>query len=131
MSTHRVAFRLDDQGNWLVRATDIRGCHSYGRSLSEARNNIREAITLFVEPGNIELIERLRLPRSARSAVTACLHARATAEAAEHNAVQATAAAARALSEVTGLGVRDIGELLGLSHQRISQLLSRERRTIE
>ncbi len=125
MNHHRVIFEVDSDGNWLVRAPDIKGCHSYGRSLSEARKNIREALELFTEDrDSVYLIENQRLPRPVRSAVSACRRARREAETASDTAFEATATAARFLSKETGLGIRDIGELLGVSYQRVAQLLS-------
>lgn len=127
MSQHRVTFELDSDGNWLVRAPEILGCHSHGRSLSEARKNIREALLLFVEdPRDVLIIEAQRLPRVARAAVVACRRAREQAESASDVALESTSKAVRLLSKETGLGVRDIGELLGISHQRVAQLLSEQ-----
>jgi predicted RNase H-like HicB family nuclease len=123
----RAVFDLDTDGNWLVRVPGIRGCHSYGRSLSEARKNIREAIELFVpEHEGLEVTEEQRLPRPARTAVAACRKTRHDAETARSAAVQATSSTARYLSKEVGLGTRDIAELLGISHQRVAQLLSDE-----
>jgi predicted RNase H-like HicB family nuclease len=127
MSEHRVLFEVDEDGNWLVTASDIAGCHSYGRSLSEARSNIRQALDLFVEDGESkDLIEDQRLPRSTQAAITACRRVRAEATKANEDALSTTVSTARFLSEEVGLGTRDIGELLGISHQRVAQLLSDE-----
>ncbi len=127
MNQFRVVFEVEHDGNWLVRAPDIRGCHSYGRSLNEARNNIREALGLFVEgSSDIDLVEQRRLPRSARTAIQACLRARQDANTASDAAQRITAATARHLHQEIGLGVRDIGEILGISHQRVAQLLAGE-----
>ena len=125
VSEHRVVFQLDADGNWLARAPQIQGCHSYGRSLSEARANIREAIGLFVHASDsVELIEEQRLPRTVRAAVQTCHRARQQAVSATESSINATAATAQYLSEEIGLGTRDIGELLGISHQRVAQLLA-------
>ena len=127
VSEHRVVFQVDTDGNWLARAPQIRGCHSYGRSLSEARKNIREAIGLFVEsPDTIELIEEQQLPRTVRTAITTCHQARQQAASATESAIDVTTATARFLSKEIGLGTRDIGELLGISHQRVAQLLAQD-----
>ena len=125
MSEYRVVLQLDADGNWLARAPQIQGCHSYGRSLSEARTNIREAIGLFVDAStSVELIEEQRLPRAARSAIQTCHRARQQAASASESSIIATATTARYLSQEIGLGTRDIGELLGISHQRVAQLLT-------
>lgn len=125
LKTYRIVYQPDEEGNWLVRAPDIRGCHTYGRSLSEARTHIREALQLFVDDlADAELDEVRRLPRAARSAVDACVRARRLAVDAGDDAIRVTAAAARVLSDEFGLSTRDIGILLGVSHQRVSQLLA-------
>jgi predicted RNase H-like HicB family nuclease len=45
-----------DGGAWHVHVPAVPGCRSHGRSLSEARRNIREALALFDQEG-AELIE--------------------------------------------------------------------------
>ena len=38
VKTYRVVYELDESGHWIATVPAIRGCHTYGRSLSEARS---------------------------------------------------------------------------------------------
>jgi predicted RNase H-like HicB family nuclease len=38
-----VTFERDERG-WLARVPDVQGCHTWGRTIREARANIREAL---------------------------------------------------------------------------------------
>ena len=38
-----------DSDAWLVRVDGVAGCHTYGATLNEARERIREALGLFVD----------------------------------------------------------------------------------
>lgn len=46
MSTYKITIEPDGDG-WTVSADDVKGAHSHGRNLTEARANIREAIALM------------------------------------------------------------------------------------
>jgi predicted RNase H-like HicB family nuclease len=121
---YRVVLEPDEDGNWIVTVPAVPGCHSYGRTIEQARRRIREALSLWVDDaGSAELREDLRLPQPARAAVRQSRDARARAERNRIEAQEMTAQAARRLAEDLRLGLRDAGELLGLSHQRVQQLL--------
>lgn len=51
----KVVFEPDG-GAWHVHVPAVPGCRSHGRSLSEARRNLREALALF-DWEDAELIE--------------------------------------------------------------------------
>jgi predicted RNase H-like HicB family nuclease len=48
VKTYRVVLQLDESGHWIAAVPAVRGCHTYGDSLSEAWSRIREALSLFV-----------------------------------------------------------------------------------
>lgn len=126
---YTALFQIDESGAWIVSVPSVRGCHTYGRSLAEARRRIREALTLWVKDADkAELKEEVRLPARARQALTRTLAVRARAEAEGQRAQGATKEAARMLTNELKLGVRDAGELLGVSFQRVQQLLADESR---
>jgi len=118
MKRYRVVYGLDESGHWIATVPRVKGCHTYGRSLSEARARIREALGLFVDDAaRAELTDEIRLPAEMRRLVVSF---RAARERAESERKQAEVAA-RQLAE--RLSRRDAAELLNISHQRVQQLI--------
>lgn len=126
-----VVFTLQPDGAaWDVRIPAIDGCFTYGRSLAEARRNIRECLGLFEEQLGpdaakiaeaAELDEDIRWPKAAQAAARKLVRERARAEAAAQALRARSAEVART---VTGqLSLRDAGELLGLSQEGVRKLM--------
>lgn len=123
-----VVFEPDGAG-WHVFIPEVRGCRSHGRSISEARKNIREALALCDDElddaariaKTAEFIEEVRVPKAARRAVDRALKAREEASRKGAEAARTAAEGAKALRQA-GLSLRDAAELLRLSHQRVKQL---------
>lgn len=121
---YKAVFELDESGAWIVRIPAIRGCHTYGRTLDQARRRIREALSLWIDDAEHAVIEEdVRLPAAARLALQRTKRARERAERERSRAQEETERTARALLDDLGIGMRDAGELLGLSHQRVQQLV--------
>ncbi|HQU45948.1 MAG TPA: type II toxin-antitoxin system HicB family antitoxin [Pirellulales bacterium] len=47
----KVVFEQSDEGGYTAFVPTLPGCISEGDTLDEARRNIREAIELYLEPG--------------------------------------------------------------------------------
>jgi predicted RNase H-like HicB family nuclease len=123
MKRYTAIFERDESGVWLARVPSIRGCHTYGRTLEQARIRLREALGLWIDRPDQALIEEeIRLPAELRKAIQRSRHSRARAEREREHAQGETRAAAEALAD-EGVSLRDAGELLGLSHQRVQQLV--------
>ena len=123
MKTYTVRYAQDEEGWWVASVPAVKGCHTQGRSIAQARERIREALSLFVRDAKrAELVEEFRLPRELDRVVARTRKARMRAEKENTHAREALRAAARAFAK-RGVSVRDAGQLLGLSHQRINQLL--------
>jgi len=125
---YRAVFERDESGAWTARVPSVRGCHTHGRTLDQARRRLREALALWVdEPDKAELVEDVRLPANVKAAVRASRAdgggAGGRAEAQRAEASASTTRAARALVDEVGVGFRDAAELLGVSHQRVQQLV--------
>jgi len=120
---YRVVLEHDETGAWIATVPSVPGCHTYGRSLVEARRRAREALALWVDATDAELMDDVRLPRDAVAAVRLSLGAREKLASARDAAGLATVDAVRRLVDELGLGVRDAAYLLGLSHQRVQQLV--------
>ncbi len=115
---------------WCVSIPEVSGCQSAGRSLGEARRNIREALATCVDVFGDEadavaksavILEEIRLPARAKRVLAKARKEREAAAAQASRAQTATVSAARELGD-EGLSLRDVGELLGLSHERVKQL---------
>jgi predicted RNase H-like HicB family nuclease len=121
---YRAVFERDESGAWIASVPKIPGCHTYGRTLDQARRRLREALSLWIDDAeSVELVEDVRLPARAMKAIRASKEQRARADATRDAAQSSTTKAARTLVEDLHMGLRDAGELLGLSHQRIQQLV--------
>jgi predicted RNase H-like HicB family nuclease len=122
-----VIYERDERGWWVASVRGVRGCHTQGRTLEQARRRVREALGLFVKDADTaDFVTHIRLPKSARRALTRGLTARQRADQERAKAAKALQEAMRALAR-TGLSRRDTGELLGLSHQRVQQIVGAQR----
>jgi predicted RNase H-like HicB family nuclease len=123
MKRYTAIFERDESGSWLARISSIRGCHTYGRTLEQARTRLREALGLWIDrPEDAVIEETIRLPADLKAAIQRSRRTRKRAEREHENAQEQTRAAAEALVD-EGVSLRDAGELLGLSHQRVQQLV--------
>ena len=60
--TFRVILEHDpESGDYAAVCPELPGCASAGETEEEARVNIREAIALYLAPGDIELPENAKL----------------------------------------------------------------------
>ncbi len=124
--TYRVRYELDEDGWWVASVVKVKGCHTQGKSIVQARRRIREALALFVDDEiarAAELVDDVKLPTKLAKVVDC--HADVARRTAHQNAkLQAVRVkTARALTKA-GLSVRDAGEVLGISHQRVQQLVA-------
>jgi predicted RNase H-like HicB family nuclease len=115
--------RDPDTGAWLVAVDGVDGCQTYGRTLRQAGERVREALAAWLDrdPAGLEVDHRWPVEIASVAAEVAASR-RAAAEAAD-SAGRATADAVRRLERI-GLSRRDTAEVLGLSHQRVQQLLA-------
>jgi len=123
MAEHRVVYRLDADGLWVASVSGKRGWRGRGRTLREARQQLRAALARRVDdPYEIDFVEDVRLPPPARALLVAHWRARRQVEAAEKRAAQESR---RALSGLLGLGIRtrDAADLLGLPPLKLQKLL--------
>jgi len=124
MKTYRVAYERDESGWWVASVRGVRGCHTQGRTVEEARRRIIEALGLFVgNAHNATILDDVKLPKSAARVVRAYATLRKKAEEEDRRAALAARRAVRVLrAGRLKMSARDAARLLGLSHQRIHQL---------
>lgn len=130
----KVVYEPDGSG-WHARIPSVQGCLTWGRSLSEARRNIREALACSLDDlseaeadrvaREAELIEDVRLPSPTQSILRRYSKVRSRLTTEEARLREVSAEAARSLTTTAGVSLRDAGELLGLSRERVRQLLDK------
>ena len=122
-TSYQVALSREDE-IWLIHATDLQGVRSYGRTVREAAENVREAIAAAENLNEWKDLDlRFVFEDDAASEALRAL------ENANHVEEQAATMRDRVLREaiarlrhVHQLSYRDIGTVIGLSHQRVAQL---------
>ena len=81
VKTYRVAYERDESGWWVASVRGIRGCHTQGRTVDEARRRIVEAMDLFVDDARTaRFVDDVKLPAEAAQAVRAYTTLRKKAE---------------------------------------------------
>ena len=128
MKRYRVTYERDESGRWAAAVRGVRGCHTHGRTVDEARRRIREALELFVDDARrAPIVDDVKLPSAASRAIRAYATLRKKADEEDRRAARAARRAVRVLR--TGrlkMSARDAARLLGLSHQRVHQLTQEE-----
>lgn len=128
VKSYRVAYERDESGWWVASVRGVRGCHTQGRTVNEARRRIRKALELFVDDARkAALLDEIKLPRAATRAIRAYATLRKRADEEDRRAARAARRAVRVLrSGKLKMSARDAARLLGLSHQRVHQLTETE-----
>ena len=113
----------------MASVRGLRGCHTQGRTVDEARRRIVDALELFVNNArSAKIVDDVKLPAAAKKAIRAYAISRKKAEQEDR---RAALAARRALRVLRGgrpkMSARVAARVLGLSHQRVHQLAQHER----
>lgn len=124
MKKYHVVYERDASGWWVASVRGVRGCHTQGRTIEEARRRIAEALELFINSARTaKIVDDVRLPKRATKAIRAYATLRKNADREDK---RASIAARRAVRVLRGgglrLSARDAARVLGLSHQRVHQL---------
>ena len=124
MSVYRVAYERDESGWWVASVRGVRGCHTQGRTVDEARRRIREAMELFVDDAqSAKVVDDVKLPATAAKAIRAYATLRKRADQEDRRAAIAARRAVRLLQGgKLKMSARDAARVLGISHQRVHQL---------
>jgi predicted RNase H-like HicB family nuclease len=128
MKTYHVTYERDESGWWVASVRELRGCHTQGRTVDEARRRIVEAMQLFVDNArSSKLVDDVKLPTRAAKAIREYSTLRKKADAEDRRAALAARRAVRLLrGGRLKMSARDAARLLGLSHQRVHQIAHEE-----
>jgi len=53
-----IMIEIDEDGYFIVSCPSFKGCHSYGETIDEALENIKEAIELCLEEQEVEPVNK-------------------------------------------------------------------------
>jgi predicted RNase H-like HicB family nuclease len=131
LGRYTAVYKRDESGAWTVHVSEVPGCHTWGETLRQARSNVRDALSLWVDDADTaELVDSVELPGAIAAMVERSKAARARLRHEQQEASRSTEEAAHVLVDELGMGLRDAGDLLGLSFQRVQQVVhARHRRT--
>lgn len=106
---------------WLVHLKEEPGCHTFGKSIRQARSELRDAMDAWdIDPNAVELSETFDVP-GAPKYVAEYLEERERFEQAQAALSKLGGRAVQHLRK-RGFSMRDTAEILGISHQRVAQL---------
>ncbi len=111
-------------GWWTAQVVEEPGAITQGRSLSQTKERIREALSLILDDDSVEDPKQVELVLDVRPQVIArklkrTKILRAKADRANAELAKLTNESIAELAKL-GLSTRDAGELLGISHQRVA-----------
>jgi hypothetical protein len=127
VAEHKVIYRRTAKGEWVASAEGVRRCRGRGRTLRQARRQLRLALARVVpDPYAIDFAEDVRLPTPARRLVVQHWAARRRLEKESARASGATRAALEALLGLK-LNLKDASDLLGIPPLKLQKLRTRTR----
>lgn len=129
MAEHKVVYRRSAKGDWVASVEGVRRCRGRGRTLRQARQQLRLALAQVMEDAyQIDFVEDVRLPPPARRLIVLHWAARRRLEKEQARADQATSKALEAIL-AAAVSPKDAADLLGLPPLKIQRLRSGTRRT--
>ena len=124
VNTYHVVYERDEPGWWVASVREVRGCHTQGRTVDEARRRIREAMEWFVDDAqSARVVDDVKLPAMAAKAIRAYATLRKRADQEDRRAAIAARRAVRLLQGgKLKMSARDAARVMGISDQRVHQL---------
>ena len=128
MVEHKVVYRRSGKGEWVASVEGVRRCRGRGRTLRQARQQLRLALAKVMEDAyQIDFVEDVRLPPPARRLIVLHWAARRRLAKEQARADQATRKALEAILAVA-VSPKDAADLLGLPPLKLPKLRGGTRR---
>jgi hypothetical protein len=128
VSEHKVVYRRGRKDEWVASVEGVRRCRGRGRTLRQARKELRVALAQVVDdPYQMDFIEDVRLPPPARRLIVQHWAARRRLQKETARADEAARAALHALLDIK-IAARDAADLLGLPPLKLAKLRASPRR---
>lgn len=123
MAKYTIRYDRDESGAWIAQVRAVPEAHSYGRTIEQARERVREALSLWrANAETAQFVDDIHVPAEARGVIDAFMRARKRVETEQLRAQESARAAALQLTGRWNYSLRDAGELLGVSRQRVQQI---------
>jgi predicted RNase H-like HicB family nuclease len=130
MNSYTVKYKRIEDGWWLATVEGVQGCLTQGRTISQTRRRIREALSLFVDHADTaKLIDNIQLSGKVQQTLKQFNAVRDRANKEMIRLQDLAHKTVTILIEGTDMSMRDAAELLGLSHQRIHQILHKSKKS--
>jgi len=126
LGTYHAVYERDESGAWNVHVEEAPICHTWGNTIAQARERVRDALGLLYDDADAaEIVDRVMLDAKAERALKLARTKREAAEKAEKAAAQARV---RFLREAFAaeLGTPDVAAILGVTRQRVHSLAKAE-----
>lgn len=123
---YTVQYVRGEDGLWSACVKEETGVRTQGRSISEARSRVREALAAAIGASRAaaaQLVDAIEIPAKMRRAIENLKKAQQRAEQRQQIASKFARKIARELVRERGLSLRDAGEVMGVSGGRVQQLL--------
>jgi predicted RNase H-like HicB family nuclease len=124
MNVYHVTYERDESGWWVASVREVRGCHTQGRTVDEARRRIREAMELFLDDAHsAKVVDDVKLPATAAKAIRVYATLRKRADQEDRRAAIAARRAVRLLQGgKLKMSARDAARVLGIWGERLTRI---------
>lgn len=123
--TFRVIYEREPDGWWVASVPEVQGCHTQGRTISQARRRLKEALAVSTSARTsnaAKFAEEFVLPRGVMRDLDTLREMKKRVTQTRREMSKIERRVLKSLRDEVQLGQRDAGELLGVSFQRVHQL---------
>lgn len=122
---YTVTYERDEDGWWVAHVKGVKGCHTQGKNIAQARKRIRECLGLFIgnTADSVVLVDEVKLPPDARRILDQIRKSMKMLDEVGKTHRELMRKFAKGVTK-KGYSLQDAGELLDVSRQRVHQILN-------